>query len=70
MAIPNWFGKKCGNCGYKSASDLPKYTCEKCGIECCPECGGDRGIDDDGNIYRCKSCAMKMLPPNILQMMP
>jgi hypothetical protein len=61
MPISNWFGRKCGNCGHKSATDLSKYTCQKCGTVGCPECMGDKGVDEDGNIYMCKKCAMKTL---------
>lgn len=62
MALQYWTRKKCGNCGHVSSENLPMYTCQQCSTVCCPVCGVDSAVDEDGNMYICMACAMKRMP--------
>jgi len=61
MAMTYWNNKKCGRCGYKSATDLPKHTCaqEGCDLVGCPQCMGTNGVDEDGVMPMCRPCGFK-----------
>lgn len=61
MAQSNWASKTCGNCGFVSPNDLPKFHCKVCDTDKCPVCaGGDQ--DDNGDVEYCTPCGMATLP--------